>query len=93
MENIMKHVIALFILSLTINGCSTVAQVWDTGVEIVSNTVDTVVGGASDLVTAVGTDIVETGAFVVDTTAGVVEGVSERIDEETDKLTSDDEGK
>ena len=93
MENIMKHVITLFILSLALNGCSTVAQIWDSGVDIVSNTVDTVVGGASDLVTAVGTDIVETGAFVVDTTAGVVEGVSERIDEETDKLVDDDEGK
>ena len=48
MENIMKHVITLFILSLTLNGCSTIAQVWETGVEVVSNTVDTVVGGASD---------------------------------------------
>tara|TARA_B100000929_G_C15420071_1_gene391035 strand:- start:99 stop:443 length:345 start_codon:yes stop_codon:yes gene_type:complete len=92
MENIMKHVITLFILSLALSGCSTVGQIWETGVEVVSNTVDTVVGGASDLVTAVGTDIVETGAFVVDTTAGVVEGVSERVDAETDKLV-EDEGK
>ena len=88
----MKHVITLFILSLTLTGCGTVAQVWETGTEVVSNTVDTVVTGALDLVTAVGTDVVETGAFVVDTTAGVVEGVSERIDDETDKLV-EDEGK
>ena len=92
MENIMKHVITLFILSLTLGGCSTVGQIWETGVEVVSNTVDTVVTGASDLVTAIGTDVVETGAFVVDTTAGVVEGVSEKVDAETDKLV-DDEGK
>mgnify|MGYP003326094783 CR=1 FL=1 len=72
----MKHVITLFILSLTLTGCGTVAQVWETGTEVVSNTVDTVVTGASDLVTAIGTDIVETGAFVVDTGAGVVEGLS-----------------
>ena len=87
----MKHVITLFILSLTLTGCGTVAQVWETGTEVVSNTVDTVVTGASDLVTAIGTDIVETGAFVVDTGAGVVEGVSERIDEETDKLADYEE--
>ena len=80
-------VIGAVIILLT--GCGTVAQVWETGTEVVSNTVDTVVTGASDLVTAVGTDIVDTGAFVVDTGAGVVEGVSERIDEETDKIEGD----
>jgi uncharacterized protein YceK len=86
----MKNGFLVLFLVLTLNGCSTVAQIWDTGVEVVSNTVDTVVTGASDLVTAIGTDVVETGAFVVDTTAGVVAGVSERIDEETDKLVEDE---
>jgi len=53
-----------------------------------------VVTGTSDLVTAVGTDVVNTGAFIVDTSAGVVKGVSERVDEETDKLDGDNsEGK
>ena len=36
------------------------------------------------MLTAMGEDIVNTGAFVVDTSAGVVEAVSERVDEETD---------
>ena len=88
----MKHVITLFLFSFIMSGCTTVGQIWETGVDVVSNTVDTVVTGASDLVTAVGTDIVETGAFVVDTTAGVTEAVSERIDNETDKLYEEEEG-
>jgi uncharacterized protein YceK len=86
MEINMKNLILSFFLVLTLSGCGTIAQVWETGVDVVSNTVDTVVGGASDLVTAVGTDIVDTGAFVVDTGAGVVEVISDKVDKETDKL-------
>ena len=89
----MKNGLLILFLASTISGCGTIAQVWETGVEVVSNTVDTVVTGTSDLVTAIGTDIVETGAFVVDTGAGVVEGISERVDAETDKLVDDEEGK
>ena len=85
----MKNLFLSIFLVSVLTGCGTVAQVWETGTEVVSNTVDTVVTGASDLVSAVGTDIVDTGAFVVDTGAGVVEGVSERIDEETDKIEGD----
>jgi starvation-inducible outer membrane lipoprotein len=96
MENLMNLQKTLFILlvSIGLTGCGTMAQIWETGTEVVSNTVDTVVTGASDLVTAVGTDVVNTGAFIVDTGAGVVQGVSERVDEETDKLDGDNsEGK
>jgi uncharacterized protein YceK len=81
--------LSIFLVSI-LSGCGTIAQVWETGTEVVSNTVDTVVTGTSDLVTAIGTDIVETGAFVVDTGAGVVEGISERVDEETDKISGDE---
>jgi|TARA_R100001244_G_scaffold132118_1_gene107181 hypothetical protein len=94
MENIMKHTLFVLLISIGLTGCGTIAQVWETGTEVVSNVVDTVVTGTSDLVTAVGTDVVNTGAFIVDTSAGIVEGVSERVDEETDKLNGDDsEGK
>ena len=76
----------ILLVSIGLTGCGTVAQVWETGTEVVANTVDTVVNGTSDLVTAIGTDIVDTGAFVVDTGAGVIEVVSEKVDAETDKL-------
>jgi hypothetical protein len=33
--------------------------------------------------------VVNTGAFVVDTGAGVIDGVSDRVVEETDKLNGD----
>ena len=90
----MKHTLFILLASIGLTGCGTIAQVWETGTEVVSNAVDTVVTGTSDLVTAVGTDVVNTGAFIVDTSAGVVEGVSQRVDEETDKLNGDDsEGK
>ncbi len=87
----MKNLLTLFLV-LALTGCGTVAQVWETGTEVVSNTVDTVVTGTSDLVTAVGTDIVDTGAFVVDTGAGVVDVVADRVDAETDKLDGEEEG-
>ena len=94
MENIMKNTLFILLVSIGLTGCGTIAQVWETGTEVVSNAVDTVGTGTSDLVTAVGTDVVNTGAFIVDTSAGVVEGVSERVDEETDKLNGEDsEGK
>ena len=77
----MKHTLFILLTSICLTGCGTIAQVWETGTEVVSNVVDTVVTGTSDLVTAVGTDVVNTGAFIVDTGAGVVQGVSERVDE------------
>ena len=89
MEIIMKHTLFIILASIGITGCGTVAQVWETGTEVVSNTVSTVVTGTSDLVTAIGTDVVNTGAFVVDTGAGVIDGVSDRVVEETDKLNGD----
>ena len=87
----MKNGILMLFLVSILSGCGTVAQVWETGTEVVSTAVDTVVTGSSDLVTAMGEDIVNTGAFVVDTSAGVGAAVSERVDEETDKMESSDE--
>ena len=76
---------------VTIQGCSTIGQVWESGKNFVTGTVDAAVTGTSRVVSAVAEDVVDTAAFVADTGAGIVEDVSDRIDEETDELQ--DEGK
>jgi hypothetical protein len=87
--------ILIIALSLvTIQGCGTVASVWEGGKTVVTGTIDAVVQGTTQIVSAVAEDVADTTAFVVDTTAGVVEDVAAEIDEQTDELQDEEsEGK
>ena len=82
----MKNLLTIGILTLLVSGCSTVASVWEGGKTIVTGTVDAIVQGTSQVVSAVAEDVADTTAFVVDTTAGVVEDVAAEIDAQTDEL-------
>ena len=86
--------ILMIALSLvTVQGCSTVGAVWDSATTFVTGTVDAAVTGTSQIVSAVAEDVIDAAAFVADTGAGLVEDVAAKIDEETDDLQDDNEGK
>ena len=87
MKYLITSVLCFFLLVST--GCSTIGGVWEAGKTIVTGTVDAVVTGTSQIVSAVAEDVADTTAFVVDTTAGVVEDVADYVDEETDSLQED----
>ena len=89
MKYLITSILCFFLLVST--GCSTVGGVWEAGKTIVTGTVDAVVTGTSQIVSAVAEDIADTTAFVVDTTAGVVEDVADYVDEETDSLQDPNE--
>ena len=83
----MKYLIASILGSfLLLSGCSTIGGVWEAGKTVVTGTVDAVVQGTTQVVSAVAEDVADTTAFVLDTTAGLVEDVANKIDEETDEL-------
>ena len=83
--------ILIIALSLvTVQGCSTVASVWEGGKTFVTGTIDAAVTGTSQIVSAVAEDVVDTAAFVADTGAGLVQSVADRIDEETDELQDEE---
>ena len=84
----MKYLISSILgcLLLLSTGCASVSGVWEAGKTVVTGTVDAVVTGTSQVVSAVAEDVADTTEFVVDTTAGVVEDVAEEIDENTDEL-------
>ena len=88
MKFLNASILCFFLLVST--GCSTIGAVWESGKTVVTGTVDAVVAGTSQLVGAVAEDIADTVAFAVDTTAGLVEDVAEKIDEETDVLQEED---
>lgn len=89
MKYLITSVLCFFLLVST--GCSTIGGVWEAGKTVVTGTVDAVVTGTSQIVSAVAEDIADTTAFVVDTTAGVVEDVADYVDEETDSLQDPNE--
>ena len=89
MKYLITSVLCFFLLVST--GCSTIGGVWEAGKTVVTGTVDAVVTGTSQIVSAVAEDIADTTAFVVDTTAGVVEDVANYVDEETDSLQDPNE--
>jgi len=89
MKYLITSVLCFFLLVST--GCSTIGGVWEAGKTIVTGTVDAVVTGTSQIVSAVAEDVADTTAFVVDTTAGVVEDVANYVDEETDSLQDPNE--
>ena len=91
MKYLISSILCFFLLVST--GCSTIGSVWESGKTVVTGTVDAVVAGTSQLVSAVAEDVADTTAFVVDTTAGLVETVAEKIDEETDELQDEESPK
>ena len=83
-------------------GCASVGGVWKAGTEIVTGTVDAVVGGAATITTAVADDVVTVGTLAVDTAQsvvvagadlgkGVVKTVSDEVDRQTDELQKEEE--
>jgi len=74
--------VCLFVVSL--GACSTMEAVWEGGKTVVTGTVDAVVTGTSQIVSAVAEDVVDTAAFAADTTAGLVSASAEFVDKQTD---------
>lgn len=74
-------------------GCATVGMAIDGGKELVTNTVDTVVGTASDITIAVAEDVSDISTTALEVGAGVVKTVSDEIDEQTDELQEDSKDK
>ena len=70
-------------------GCATVGMAIDGGKELVTNTVDTVVGTASDITIAVAEDVSDISTTALEVGAGVVKTVSDEIDKQTDELQED----
>ena len=74
-------------------GCATVGMAIDGGKELVTNTVDTVVGTASDITVAVAGDVSDISTTALEVGAGVVKTVSDEIDDQTDELQEDSKDK
>ena len=70
-------------------GCATVGMAIDGGKELVTDTVDTVVGTASNITIAVAEDVSDISTTALEVGAGVVKTVSDEIDEQTDELQED----
>ena len=89
-------VFGMFSLFL-MTSCASVGGVWNAGTEVVTGTVDAVVGGAATITTAVADDVVSVGTLAIDTAQtvvvagadlgkGVVKTVSDEVDRQTDEL-------
>tara|TARA_B100000927_G_scaffold25693_1_gene19235 strand:- start:811 stop:1107 length:297 start_codon:yes stop_codon:yes gene_type:complete len=85
MNNIKNMFLGLFFVMFA-QGCATVGMAIDGGKELVTNTVDTVVGTASDITIAVAEDVSDISTTALEVGAGVVSTVSEEIDKQTDEL-------
>ena len=85
MNNIKNMFFGLFFVIFA-QGCATVGMAIDGGKELVTNTVDTVVGTASDITIAVAEDVSDISTTALEVGAGVVSTVSEEIDKQTDEL-------
>ena len=69
-----------------VQGCASIGTAIDGGKELVVNTVDTVVGTASDITVSVAKDVSDVSTTALEIGAGVVEAVSDEIDEQTNEL-------
>ena len=103
-EKMMKTLTSFFgMLSLVLmTSCATVGGVWEAGTEVVTGTVDSVVGGAATVTKSVADDVVTIGTLAVDTAQGVVVAgadlgkgvvttVSDAVDKQTDELQDKEE--
>tara|TARA_B100000963_G_C22534708_1_gene629211 strand:+ start:179 stop:478 length:300 start_codon:yes stop_codon:yes gene_type:complete len=88
MKSINNMLLGLFFVIFT-QGCATVGMAIDGGKELVTDTVDTVVGTASNITIAVAQDVSDISTTALEVGAGVVETVSEEIDKQTDELQED----
>ena len=84
----MKNLLSLFSLIAlsSIVGCASVGGAWNAGTEIVTGTVDSVVGGAATMAVAITDDARNIADVTIDTAQGVVKTVAENVDKQTDEL-------
>jgi hypothetical protein len=89
----MKNLISFFVVvfSFGITSCASVGGAWNAGTEIVTGTVDSVVGGAATMAVAVTNDARNIADVTIDTAQGVVKTVAENVDKQTDELQKDQE--
>lgn len=92
MKSINNMFLGLFFVIFT-QGCATVGMAIDGGKELVTDTVDTVVGTASKITIAVAEDVSDISTTALEVGAGVVKTVSDEIDEQTDELQEDSKEK
>jgi len=90
MENMKNMFLGLFFVIFT-QGCASIGTAIDGGKELVVNSVDTVIGTASDITVAVAEDVSDISTTALEIGAGVVEAVSDEIDEQTDELQDSEE--
>ena len=89
----LKNVFFGIFFVLFAQGCASVGTVIDGGKELVTNTVDTVVGTASGVAVAVAEDVSDISTTALEVGAGIVETVSDEIDAQTDELQEDEKPK
>jgi hypothetical protein len=91
----MKIYTSLFgiVSAVLMTSCASVGGAWQAGTEIVTGTVDSVVGGAATMTKAVTDDVMSVADVAVKTTQGVVEVVAEEVDSQTDELQPKEEEK
>ena len=89
----LKNVFFGIFFVLFAQGCASVGTVIDGGKELVTNTVDTVVGTASGVAVAVAEDVSDISTTALEVGAGIVETVSDEIDKQTDELQEDEKPK
>ena len=84
----MKNLLSLFglIALCSVVGCASVGGAWNAGTEIVTGTVDSVVGGAATMAVAITDDARNIADVTIDTAQGVVKTVAENVDKQTDEL-------
>jgi len=87
-EKDMKNLLSFFSLIAlsSIVGCASVGGAWNAGTEIVTGTVDSVVGGAATMAVAITDDARNIADVTIDTAQGVVKTVAENVDSQTDEL-------
>ena len=93
----MKNLLSVFglIVCFGITSCASVGGAWNAGTEIVTGTVDSVVGGAATMAVAITDDARNIADVTIDTAQGVVKTVADNVDKQTDELQKKDtsEGK
>ena len=93
----MKNLLSVFglIVCFGITSCASVGGAWNAGTEIVTGTVDSVVGGAATMAVAITDDARNIADVTIETAQGVVKTVAENVDKQTDELQKKDtsEGK
>ena len=84
----MKTLVSFFGIAslMLVTSCASVGGAWNAGTEIVTGTVDSVVGGAATMAVAITDDARNIADVTIDTAQGVVKTVAENVDSQTDEL-------